>query len=81
MFPKYLVEYQNIKMKSKFKSEKSKTKKKKHKSNVVLKENSLSAFNLTFKQTIKQLTMKQSNVENWSHILRWVLSKMKKMKA
>ena len=27
MFPKYLVEYQNIKMKSKFKSEKSKTKK------------------------------------------------------
>ena len=51
-------------MKSKFKSEKSKTKKKKHKSNVVLKENSLSAFNLTFKQTIKQLTMKQSNVEN-----------------
>ena len=38
MFPKYLIEYQNIKkVKSKFKSEKSD--KNKHKSNVVLKEN------------------------------------------
>ena len=38
MFPKYLIEYQNIKKaKSKLKSEKSN--KNKHKSNVVLKEN------------------------------------------
>ena len=37
MFPKYLMEYQNVKIKKlKFKSEKSN---KKHKSNVVLKEN------------------------------------------
>ena len=37
MFPKYLMEYQNVKIvKSKFKSEKSN--KNKHKSNVVLKE-------------------------------------------
>ena len=37
MFPKYLMEYQNVKIKkSKFKSEKSN---KKHKSNVILKEN------------------------------------------
>ena len=45
MFPKYLIEYQNIKkVKSKFKSEKSN--KIKHKCNVVLKENK--------KKTLKQ---------------------------
>ena len=40
VFPKYLMEYQNVKkVKSKFKSEKCNKKKKQHKSDLVLKDN------------------------------------------